>query len=122
MVKMMASLALALAAGPVLAGDYLRDSDGDVVSVMPYTGKNPVILRDHQPVYSQRFEVTATDGTKVSVTPPAGAEVVKVGATTYQVERQGATLFLRDTATGVRHKGVRLAGGKSVNPNAFALD
>lgn len=121
--KVAAGLVLTtLAASPALAGNYLRDSDGEVLSVMPAV--KPFILPENpsNELKGVVYRMDTTGGPTMIPAPAEGVDTVKVGSTTYTVERQGATLLLRDTTTGARQKAVRVANGRSVNPTAFGLD
>ncbi|WP_158963694.1 hypothetical protein [Chachezhania sediminis] len=111
--KVLAAIA-ALAAGPAMASDYLRDSDGDVLSNL---GK-PWVLDANMPVVMYRMETVGGS----PVTFSAQSDSVKVGAATYAVERTGGAVYLRDSVTGSRIAATRVAGGKAVNPTSFGLD
>lgn len=106
--------------GGVRPGEVFYTFDGPVNTA---TGGVTMLPRDGssgQPVFLGGPELLA-DG--------AGGQVLDIGGVAYQVEAEGARIWLRDVATGARHAADRHvapiapdAEGLAVNPAQFALD
>lgn len=137
---------LAAALLPSLAiAESPRDSDGDVISMIePHVlwthvdgGVVVYMFRDNSVPVAFTLDDLAGPTAVPEVTPlpttvgtprtvDAGGPALRVGATTYAVERSGSRVWVRDTATGRRiateRRVVAGAPGRRVNPNAFGLD
>lgn len=125
-------LAAAAALLPTLApAEFLRDSDGDVISVIRYYRDSDGLVwaatgGGIEPYYRFDFEEDSGGPTAIPASTPAGTQV-QIGGSTFRVESAESVLWLRDTATGARIKGRQMAArpdaaGRKVNPRGFGLD
>lgn len=119
--------ALVLMCGASAAGaEILRDSDGEVISVLP-----DYAFSTGEPVRGGGVWVTNVGGTVTEFAfrgNMMAGETVTLNGAQWQVQQTGEQLLLVSPVSGERMKGVVRAAarpdvqGRRVNPTTFALD